>query len=107
MDWRYEQEVRKVLPLHDRTHPLPHGHRTIEGDVKAVDNPSLVHLHDIPKELITGIILGWKSNDSLRNGVLDPLRSNGTEKVQVMRAEPCRKEYRMRIFSATTDSPQP
>jgi hypothetical protein len=60
-DWRYEREVRVVLPLDEC--------RTVyAGGLR-------LHVFDVPKRLIARLILGWRVPDDDVNSVVDYVRS--------------------------------
>jgi len=98
-DWAYEQEVRKSLPLHNKFQRLPSGNKFVPAIPATKENPETIHLFEIPKDLITGIIFGWKSDNKLRFAVADALRKNSMTHVQKMHAIPSKDEYRMEIIS--------
>jgi hypothetical protein len=98
-DWAYEKEIRKSQLLHNNIEPLPNGNKFIRAIPGAKEDPTKIHLFDIPKEVITSVILGWKSDNKLRFCVADALNKNSMTHVKILHAIPSKEQYRMEIVS--------
>ncbi|HRH96879.1 MAG TPA: DUF2971 domain-containing protein [Prosthecobacter sp.] len=105
LDWAYEEEVRRNESLSPKKKPTSGGGHIILAPSDASEDPKKIHLFDIPKDLITGVILGWKTSVSFRSQVRDAAKELGIRSTKIRQAIPSRREYKMDIveFNNTSD----
>jgi hypothetical protein len=101
LDWGYEQEVRRNEPLSPLHEPLPEGGKIILAPDDAEEDPSRVHLFDVPKDVITGVILGWKSSPEFRKRTREAAIKIGVRSTKISKAIPSRTDYKMDIVPVT------
>lgn len=101
-DWEYEQEWRRyeafveAIPLENGNSFLPYR----EADrLKGLNTD--IRLFPFPKESVTAVILGWKSEQELKDRILQALAANKMSWVNVCKAVPDRAEFKMNIANHT------
>lgn len=99
IDWAYEQEYRKRMSLVEEI-KLESGNNLAPFDDTVLTNSekNKVFLFDIPKEAITCVIFGWKSEQSLKSRILSAIKSNQIDNVSIQRAVPHKYNFEMDIL---------
>lgn len=97
LDWAYEQEVRKTEMIGGKQLRLQNGNDFVAADPDWVPDPYSIHLFDLPADVITGVIVGWKAQDETIRALRDVLNIGQCRRVQLRRAVPSRMEFKMEI----------
>ena len=99
-DWKYEEEYKKSMSFVEPI-KMENGHSLLPFPDKPPhpDDEILkkVHLFDFPKDSVTAIIFGWRSNSSLENRLISALKTNGIHDVNICKAIPHKRKYEMTI----------
>lgn len=101
LDWEYEQEVRRNESLSPKSEPTPGGGSIILAPNDAAEDPDRIHLFPIPEGVITGVILGWKSNPDFQEEAREEALRIGVRPTKIQQAIPSEREYRMDIVDLT------
>lgn len=97
-DWEYEQEYRKCEALTEGF-TLENGNMfsPYSDENKENTDKNKIFLFDYPKDSISSIILGWKSNECLKKSILEIIKNHNLKGVQLLRASPHKFKYEMEI----------
>ncbi len=97
VDWAYEEEVRRNESLSPKSEQTSDGGKLILSPRDVAEDPDRIHLFDLPKNVITGVIVGWKSSPVFRSEVQNVALAIGIKSTKVRQAVPSEREYRMDI----------
>jgi hypothetical protein len=99
LDWKYEQEFRKSMPLVEQIE-LENGNKLSPFDKKHLENiaKDKIFLFDFPKEAITSVILGWKSSSKLKEEIIIALNEHELNDVVIRRAVPHKRKFEMEVI---------
>lgn len=97
IDWKYEQEVRRSESLVSEHIMLPEGGRIDLAPHDAIENPEEIYLFNLPNDLITGVVLGWKSTVQFREEVRKAALSIGIKPTKIRQAIPSKHEYKVDV----------
>jgi hypothetical protein len=97
LDWAYEQEVRKTEMVGGKQLQLQNGKDFVAADPDWVPDPYSIHFFDLPSDLITGVIVGWKAAEESIRAIRDALSAGHFRRVKLRQAVPSRMEFKMEI----------
>ena len=99
-DWAYEKEYRKSMAFIEPI-KLENGHTFLPFPNQAPDpndkKLTEVKLFDYPADLITSVILGWKSDSILKDKVITALERNNISNVKLYKTVPHKYRYEMEV----------
>jgi hypothetical protein len=98
IDWEYEQEYRKTMSLVGQI-KLENGNNfsPYDDSCKPNSDKDKIFLFDVPKESISCVILGWKSDVSLNEKISKALENHELENVLLQKARPHKHKFEMEI----------
>lgn len=98
IDWAYEQEYRKSMPLVEQI-DLDNGNKLSPFDPAHIKNSdkNKIFLFDFPTGSIHSIILGWKSDSNLETKIMNAVKKHGLDERIIKKAYPHETKFEMKI----------